>query len=123
MSKKMVKVLTSLFTALMMITMVAMPVMAEGVSVPTINGNVPGADKVNNLGGTILGIAATIGMVVAVLMLVWLGIKYLSAAPNEKADIKKGMTIYVVGALLLFAASGIVTVLQNIGAGVSNTLK
>lgn len=52
-------------------------------------------------------------MGVAIIMLVVMAIKYISAAPNEKAELKKGITIYVVGAIVLFAAAGILQVIKN----------
>ncbi len=50
---------------------------------------------------------------VAVAMLVVLAIKYISAAPAEKADIKKSAFIYVVGALLLFGGVAVLNIIQN----------
>ena len=46
-------------------------------------------------------------------MLVVLGIKYVVAAPSEKADIKKSAFIYVVAAIFLFAAVNILAVIQD----------
>ena len=63
--------------------------------------------------GSILGIVQTIGMAVAIIMLVVLAIKYISAAPNDKAEIKKLAVIYIVGAVVLFAASGIVGLIKT----------
>lgn len=63
--------------------------------------------------GSILGIVQTIGMAVAIIMLVVLAIKYISAAPNDKAEIKKHAVVYIVGAIVLFAASGIVGLIKN----------
>jgi type IV secretory pathway VirB2 component (pilin) len=50
-------------------------------------------------------------------MLTILGIKYVAASPNEKADYKKGMTVYVVGAVLLFGASALLSVIQKFVEG------
>lgn len=63
--------------------------------------------------GSILGIVQTIGMAVAIIMLVVLAIKYISAAPNDKAEIKKHAVVYIVGAIVLFAASGIVGLIKT----------
>ena len=69
--------------------------------------------SVSKTAGQILGVVQVVGMAVAVIMLTVLGIKYVSASPNEKADYKKGMTIYVIGAVILFAASFLVGVIKN----------
>ena len=58
--------------------------------------------------GKALGIAMTIGAVIAAVMMVIIAIKYMTSAPNEKAEIKKYLIPYVVGAVLVFASSGIV---------------
>ena len=63
--------------------------------------------------GTLINIIQVVGMGVAVIMLVVMAIKYVSAAPSEKAELKKSIMIYVVGAVVLFAASGILQVIKN----------
>lgn len=69
--------------------------------------------SMSKISGSILGIVQTIGMAVAIIMLVVLAIKYISAAPNDKAEIKKHAVIYIVGAVVLFAASGIVGLIKT----------
>lgn len=75
-------------------------------------------NTVTNTAGQILTIVRIIGMAVAVIMLTILGIKYVAASPNEKADYKKGMTVYVIGAVLLFGASLLLGVIQNFVNGI-----
>lgn len=74
-------------------------------------------EKVTNTAGQILTIVRIVGMAVAVIMLTILGIKYVVASPNEKADYKKGMIVYVVGAVLLFGASALLSVIQKFVEG------
>jgi hypothetical protein len=66
-----------------------------------------------NIIGMIINIAQVIGMGVAIIMLIVLAIKYIAAAPEGKAEIKKNATIYIVGAIILFAASGILGIVRN----------
>ena len=61
----------------------------------------------------VLTITQVIGVGVAVIMLIVLAIKYISAAPSDKAEIKKHMVVYVVGAVVLFAASGILEIIKR----------
>ena len=61
----------------------------------------------------ILTIAQVIGVGVAVIMLIVLAIKYISAAPSDIAEIKKHMVVYIVGAVVLFAASGILEIIKR----------
>ncbi len=68
---------------------------------------------VNTIIGTIITVAQVIGIGVAIIMLIVLAIKYISAAPSDKAEIKKHAVVYVVGAIVLFAASGILGIIKN----------
>lgn len=60
-----------------------------------------------------LGVVQTIAIGVATIMLVVLATKYIASAPNEKAEIKKHAIPYVVGAVLMFAGSGIVEIIKQ----------
>ena len=70
--------------------------------------------KVGGIGNTILSIFQAVGTIIAVIMLVWLGIKYIMASPEGKAEIKKQAFAYILGALLLFGASWIVPIIASV---------
>ncbi|MBQ2917506.1 MAG: TrbC/VirB2 family protein [Clostridia bacterium] len=59
------------------------------------------------MGGEILGIINTIGVVLSVIILMIIGIKYMLGSVEEKAEYKKSMMAYIIGALLLFSATTI----------------
>ena len=65
-------------------------------------------DSIATIGGQFAGILTTIGMVIAVLVLLVLGIKYMMGSASEKAEYKKTMIPYVIGAILILGASAIV---------------
>jgi len=67
--------------------------------------------EIAKLGGQIASILTTIGIVVAVIVLLVLGIKYMIGSAQEKAEYKKTMIPYIIGAVLLLSASGIVRLL------------
>lgn len=71
------------------------------------------SNAVTNIIGSIINIAQIIGMGVAIIMLVVLAIQYIAAAPEGKAEIKKNATIYIVGAIILFAAAAILEIIKN----------
>ena len=73
----------------------------------------PTTASVTNIAGMILSIVQVVATAAAVIMLIVLAIKYISAAPEGKAEIKKTAIIYVVGAILLFAASGILGIIRS----------
>ena len=68
---------------------------------------------VSNIAGSVITIARVICAAVAVAMLAILGMKYMSAAPSEKADIKKHAVVYIVGAVVMFACTGILGIIQK----------
>ena len=85
----------------------------------TINAN--STDLANNVSGVMgqaLYIMQVVGMGVAIIMLIVLAIKYISAAPGDKADIKKHAVVYVVGAIVLFAASGILGIVKKFASNI-----
>ena len=76
-------------------------------------------DSVVGIGNQIIGIITTVGVVVAVVILLVLGIKYMMGSASEKAEYKKTMIPYLVGAILIFGASAITTVVVNLASGIS----
>lgn len=83
----------------------------EGHANKTATGNV--VDSVTDISGSIITIARVICAGVAVAMLCILGMKYMTSAPSEKADIKKHAVVYIVGAVVMFACTGILGIIQN----------
>lgn len=69
--------------------------------------------SIANIGGSLLGIAQTIGMVVAVIFVIVVAIKYIGSSPNDKAQMKQNMVMYIVGAVVLFGASGLVGLIRT----------
>ena len=76
-------------------------------------------DKVVDLGKTIVTIMQTIGIVVAVVVLLVLGIKYMMGSAEEKAEYKKTMIPYIVGAVLIFASTTIVNIVYQLANGLN----
>ena len=62
---------------------------------------------------SVVQIVQVIGVGIASIMLLVLGIKYLMASPGDKADIKKHAIVYLVGATVLFGASGILGIIKT----------
>ena len=55
----------------------------------------------------ILGFVRWIGYAVAIGMLIYIGIKYVTSPAAEKADTKQALVKYVIGAVLIAGASAI----------------
>ena len=76
-------------------------------------------DKVDKVGQNIVGIIRIIGSAVSVIMLIALGIKYVMGSTEERAEYKKSMMPYLVGALLIFGASTVTSIIYNFAKGIS----
>ena len=74
--------------------------------------------SVQSIGNQIIGIITTVGVVVAVVVLLVLGIKYMMGSASEKAEYKKTMIPYLVGAILIFGASAITKVVVSLGSNI-----
>lgn len=70
---------------------------------------------------TIIGWLTGIGMAVSVIVLLVLGIKYMIGSAEEKAEYKKTMIPYLVGAVLVFGASAIAQVVYSIAKQAGET--
>lgn len=70
-------------------------------------------DAAQNIMGTGIVVVRTVGTGISIAMLSYIGIKYMLASPSEKADFKKSATIYVVGAILVFAGSNILAIIAT----------
>lgn len=110
------KVLVFLLIALLVVSLSSV-CLASGIPDPTeFSGDAGEArNPIMSVSNLVLGVVQVVGVAVAVVMLVVLAIKYISAAPAEKADIKKSAFIYVVGALLLFGGVAVLNIIQNVG--------
>lgn len=66
--------------------------------------------------GTILGVIRYIGIIVAVAMVMYVGIKYLTSGAGKKAEAKETMVPVLIGAALLaLAPSVVIWILQAMG--------
>ena len=83
-------------------------------SVSDLTGTQVSNSDLRGLGNSIVTILTTIGSVVSVIVLIILGIKYMTGSVEEKAEYKKTMMPYVIGAALVFAASTIAGIIYGI---------
>ena len=72
-----------------------------------------GTDKVKTIGEDILGIIRVVGTIVAVGMLIVLGIKYMMGSAEERAEYKKTLFPYFIGAILIFAATSLADIIYG----------
>lgn len=116
MNKKVFKIISIMLMVAMIVACVSSVALGrENITTrkyTTYTDNTGAANSAQRIVGTLIDVFQVVGVGVAIIMLVMLAIKYLSAAPNEKAEIKKSVSIYVLGAVLLFAAAGVLEIVQ-----------
>lgn len=66
--------------------------------------------KVKKAANPIIGTLKTVGIVAAVITIAVLGIKYMIAGINERAEYKKTMIPYLIGAILVVAITQLLSV-------------
>ena len=123
MSRKATKLLSIVLTVVMLATMVT-PVFAAntGVIKPnsiTANFNSTASTSIQDVGKSVMGVIQTVGVVISVVILSIIGIKYMMGSASEKAEYKKTMIPYLVGAILIFAASTLANVVYNFATGLN----
>ena len=79
----------------------------------------PGEPTIKNKVNNILGVINIIGVVSSAIVLMVIGIKYMMGSVEEKAEYKKTMGYYILGAILLFGGSTIPNVLYKIGMSIN----
>lgn len=95
------------------------PMLNKIESKAEVEGNT--SNRVTNIMGGIINITSTVGAGIAIIMLVVIGISYITKSAEGKAEAKKDLTGYVIGAIILFGVSGILKILQMfIDANVNN---
>lgn len=107
--KKSIKILL-LFMAIMMCCITV----CYGFTVNDLTGDQSQVTPLKNAGNSIIKVIATVGIVASVVMLVALGIKYMMGSVEERAEYKKTLLPYLIGAGLVFAASGIAQIVYNL---------
>ena len=120
--KKYIKVISTLLLTIMLVASIAGTVLA--VDPNTVlnglngNGNVQTND-LTKVGNNIVTIIQVVGIVIAVIVLLVIGIKYMMGSASEKAEYKKTMIPYIVGAVLIFAGTSLVRVIYSLSTSVS----
>lgn len=124
MSKKILKILT-IIIYILFITCIISNTYATNIS-NTFKGSL-GELKANDITSVekilinILAVIRTVGMFIAVGILMVIACKYIVASAGDRADIKKYAISYIIGAIILFATSGIAQILQKLIEGAFNT--
>ena len=85
-----------------------------GFSITELTGTTVTNSDATDLGGKIITAITTVGSVLSVVILIVIGIKYMVGGIEEKAEYKKTLMPYVIGCILVFAASTIAGAIYQI---------
>ena len=87
-----------------------------------ISQTVPGDEELEDLGKTILGVITVIGYAMSIIILIVMGIKYMTGSVEEKASYKKTMIPYVVGCVILVAAPTLTNIVYEASKPLKSSL-
>lgn len=120
MKKNMLKICATL---LMVVLVISVSISSFALTPSNITGtdSANGTAGITNIGNSIVGILQAVGIVLSVVVLIVLGIKYMMGSAEEKAEYKKTMIPYIVGAVLIFAASALAQVVFDFVSGITTT--
>ena len=120
--KKTIKIMSIVLIAIMLVASISSVALADTFTdvlndMTNKNTSTNTTDGLTSLGGNIVAIVQVVGIVIAVIVILVIGIKYLVASPEGKAEYKKTMIPYLVGAVLIFAGTTIVNVVYQVVTG------
>lgn len=116
MSKKIVKIISLICIILSVISIcISSSAVISDTDLKEFKGTTggKGSGAVKKILSTVLDIVRLVGASVAVVMLMTIAAKYMVASSGDRADIKKYAINYVIGAVILFAASSILTIIRD----------
>ena len=111
------KQIVGIMIIIFIIFIIFINVVSYGFSVENMTGkDLPGdtQTKIDNFGQGIIKVITTVGSICSVVVLIMLGLKYMMGSVEEKAEYKKTLLPYVIGASMVFAASSLVSIIYNI---------
>lgn len=83
------------------------------------NNNASLDSSTRNIVGAIVSVVRIVGTGIALIMIAFVAMKYMSSAPGDRAEIKKHAVIYVVGAVVLFGGAQLIGIIQNFAQNIS----
>ena len=115
--KKICKKLLILLTIIFFIIILSMG-KTFAFSVTELTGTQLSNSEATGIGNSIITILTTVGVVISVIVLIVIGLKYMMGSLEEKAEYKKSLMPYVIGAVIVFAASTIAGVVYNLAGNI-----
>lgn len=116
--RKKIKIFSIILIAVMLLcTITTTFVYAQDV-LPNVNAFEPPNEavpqNVTDMIGTIAAIIQVIGVVLSVIVLLLLGVKYMTGSVEERAEYKKSMIPFLIGTILITATGTIVKLINDL---------
>lgn len=77
--------------------------------------------KLGGVLNSIIGLIQVAGTGIAMIMVTVFGIKYIMAAPSDKADVKKQIAPMIIGAIVLFGSVNLVNIITKLAMSTLKT--
>ncbi len=107
-----------LITLILIILMLMIPIISNAdININPSDfkpGEVTNATQFVQKANIVIGVIQAVGSIVAVVTLIIIGIKYMLAGVDEKAEYKSTMIPYVIGCSMLFVISNLLAFIYNI---------
>ena len=114
-SKIMIILIIAILTIILLINQVnATQVINPDSYKPDSPTEVTGATQFLNASNRLIGVIQVIGSLISVIALILIGIKYIIGSVEERAEYKKTLKAYLIGAVMVFAISNSLAIIQNI---------
>lgn len=118
--KKVSKIFATILLVVMLMSFASVVFAATSVD-PNMWKNQPGdkikTDDITNFSASLINVISIVGSAAAIITLIVLGIKYMMGSAEEKAEYKKTLLPYIIGAAMVFGASVLTGVIYNFMQG------
>lgn len=109
--KKTKKMILKILMVILLLFIMALPTVVRALE--TIKPTTPSDEGLTKAANTIIGIVQFIGIIVAIVMLIIYGVRYFTSSPEKQGELRKAVWGYLIGAICIFGAVGILQVLKT----------
>lgn len=114
------KVISSILLVLVIIFMLSNVVFADKITDSMKDWDKGSEDSfLTNIGSNLYGIILIVGSAVAIGMIAIMAIKFMTSGAEEKAQVKKNLIGFTIGAIILLCATTILGILQSMGQSIN----
>ena len=86
----------------------------QAFSVNDLTGTESDAQEIKTVGNKVIQVISVVGSILSVIVIIVLGIKYMVGSVEEKAEYKRTMIPFLIGAIFIFAASSIAGIIYQV---------